>query len=168
MVDDIIEPVCRLIKHSMRALGQAFTQYLNVFLKKAMEGYQKNAIGSFVYTVEFSMSQYGHEPEFSALFKEAFEYICSTTEQILATQKNCERNPELVNDFFGLCKRYIRHNRVIFYQSTTLEILMKGITMNAIGVEQVEAVQTHSQFFIDLIKDVVRVFDQGYVNEVAV
>ena len=39
MVDDIIEPVCRLIKHSMRALGQAFTQYLNVFLKKAMEGY---------------------------------------------------------------------------------------------------------------------------------
>ena len=56
LVDDIVETCCRLIKHSMRALGQGFTQYVNTFLKKAMEGYQQNSIGSFVYTVEFCLT----------------------------------------------------------------------------------------------------------------
>ena len=135
MVDEIVDQTCRLIKHSMRALDQVFTQYLEAFLKKAMEGYQLNSIGSFVYTVEFCMTQYGRDQNFHALFKEVFEYICKTTEQILATHQNCERNPDLVNDFFGLCCRYLRHNKQIFYQSSTLEILMKGITMNAIGLE---------------------------------
>ena len=39
MIDEIVESACRLIKHSMRSMGQGFTQYLNAFLRIAMEGY---------------------------------------------------------------------------------------------------------------------------------
>ena len=40
LFDDIVEAACRLIKHSMRALGSGFTDYLPIFKKKAMHGYE--------------------------------------------------------------------------------------------------------------------------------
>ena len=76
LFDEIVEAACRLIKHSMRALGPGFTEYLPTFIKKAMHGYEQNSIGSFVYTVEFCFTQYGQKPEFAGLFQEAFEFIC--------------------------------------------------------------------------------------------
>ena len=70
-----------------------------------------------------------------------------------------------MNDFFGLCQRYIRHNKQIFYQSSTLEMLMKGVTINAIGLEQFAAVKEHSNFLIELTKDVSRDLNQGLQSE---
>ena len=115
--------------------------------------------------MEFCLTQYGKGEEFTALFKEAFEYICRTTDQILTTQQNCSRNPDLVNDFFGLCTRYIRHNKQIFYESSTLEVLMKGVTINAIGLEQNDAVKEHSSFLIELTRDVFRDLNEGHQTE---
>ena len=136
----------------MRALGPSFTDYLETFIKKAMEGYEKNSIGSFVYTVEFCLTEYGQKPEYAELFQKAFEFICQQTSQVLATKNNCARNFELVNDFFGLSLRYIRYNKVIFYSSSTLEILMKELTMNALGVDNYEAAKVHSSFIIEMTR----------------
>ena len=71
---------------------------------------------------------------------------------MLATKKNCERNPELVNDFFGLSLRYIRYNKVIFYSCSTLEILMKQLNMNAIGIENYDAAKVHTNFLIEMTR----------------
>ena len=59
LFDEIVEGACRLIKHSMRSLGPAFADYLQIFIEKAMYGYEQNPIGSFVYTVEFCLTEYG-------------------------------------------------------------------------------------------------------------
>ena len=57
-----------------------------------------------------------------------------------------------MNDFFGLSLRYIRYNKVIFYSSSTLEILMKQLTMNAIGVENYDAAKVHTSFIIEMTR----------------
>ena len=57
-----------------------------------------------------------------------------------------------MNDFFGLSLRYIRYNKVIFYSSSTLEVLMKQLTMNAIGVENHDAAKVHTSFIVEMTR----------------
>lgn len=70
--------------------------------------YQKNAIGSFVYSVEFCFLDFQRDSKYHPLFREAFEFICKHTSTVFTTRQDCEYNPDLVNDFFGLSLRYIR------------------------------------------------------------
>lgn len=51
--DEVCESICRVVKHSIRAMGDQFEPYLTDFIKNVMVCYQKNPIGSFVYSVEF-------------------------------------------------------------------------------------------------------------------
>lgn len=87
--DSVIEAICRLMKHCMRSLSNQFAPFLQPLLSKALAGYQKNSIGSFIYTVEFSLTQFGKCQEHQALFQQALDFICSHTVQVLATRENC-------------------------------------------------------------------------------
>lgn len=78
-LDEMCEATCRVVKHSLRVMGGQFEPYLRDFIKKAMFCYQKNPIGSFVYSVEFCFIDFCENEDFSLLFKEAFEFICSHT-----------------------------------------------------------------------------------------
>ena len=42
---------------------------------------------------------------------------------------------------------------------------MKGVTINAIGLEQNDAVKEHSSFLIELTKDVFRDLNEGHQTE---
>ena len=54
--DGVVEAIIRLVKHGMRSLSNQFTPYLQPLIRKALTGYQENTIGSFIYTVEFSLT----------------------------------------------------------------------------------------------------------------
>lgn len=77
--DGVVEAICRLIKHGMRSLSNQFAPYLQPMIRKALTGYQENTIGSFIYTVEFSLTQFGKDVAHQPLFQEAIDFICSHT-----------------------------------------------------------------------------------------
>jgi transportin-3 len=116
--DDIVEYTCRLVKHSQRAMGNQFLPFLTPFIQTAMQGYQINPIGSYVYAVEFCFTEFGHQPQNAELFVEAFDFIIKTTAQALNSRSDLEQQPDLVNDFFGMAMRYVRYNKAIFFRST--------------------------------------------------
>ena len=61
--DGVIEAICRLMKHGMRSLAEQFSPYLQPLIRRALEGYRINSIGSFIYTVEFSLTQFSTKQE---------------------------------------------------------------------------------------------------------
>ena len=84
--DEICESVCRVVKHSVRSMGAQFEPYLAEFIRHVMVCYQKNAIGSFVYSVEFCFLDFQRDPKYHPLFREAFEFICKHTNTVFATR----------------------------------------------------------------------------------
>ena len=89
-----------------------------------MLGYQKNQLGSFVYAVEFSFSEFGHQPQNADIFVEAFDFVVKVTNECLPTREKCEQNPDLINDFFGMSMRYVRYNKALFYSSNQLHVFI--------------------------------------------
>lgn len=71
--------------------------------------------------------------------------------QVLASRQNCQRSPDLVNDFFGLSTRYLRYNRPIFFSCTQLESFV-AIVLNAVGLESSEAASEYGRFIKELLK----------------
>lgn len=75
-VDEICESVCRVVKHCLRVMGDQFEPYLSGYIKKALICYEKNPIGTFLYSVEFCFLEFYHNSSYHGLFKEAFEFVC--------------------------------------------------------------------------------------------
>jgi transportin-3 len=63
----------------------------------------------------------------------------------MVTKEQCEQNPDLVNDFFGMAMRYIRYNKSLFFKSNALEIFV-NFMMRCIGLERYRAAKAHSEF----------------------
>jgi len=134
-------------------MGDQFEPYLSDFMKKTMSAYQQNAIGSFVYSVEFCFTSYNHKAEYHGLFREAFDFVCRHTfNSVLPTRQDCEYNPDLVNDFFGLSLRYIRKNEELFYKSAELETFVQ-LLLRCACLESFNAVKTHSTFIVEISKN---------------
>ena len=70
---------------------------------------------------------------------------------MLASRENCQRSPDLVNDFFGLSTRYLKYKRVMFFQCSQLESFVT-ILLNAVGLESYESANEHSRFIRELLK----------------
>lgn len=63
-----------------------------------------------------------------------------------------ENHPDLVYDFFGLCMRYLDLMNEVLYSLNNLEVLI-SLWMRGIGLEHKEAMKTHSEFIIRLLKN---------------
>jgi hypothetical protein len=81
-LDDIVEFAIRIVKSSQRILGKnGFDKYLLQFLQIVVSGYKQNNLASFVYAVEFTITEYISREEYGQYFQEAFDHICATTTQ---------------------------------------------------------------------------------------
>lgn len=139
------------MKHGMRSLSMQFSSYLQPLIHKALEGYRINSIGSFIYTVEFSLTQFSNCEEHKTLFLEALDFIVSHTVTILASKENCMRSSDLVNDYFGLSTRYLRYNKQLFFSCGQLESFV-SILLNSVAMEGLDAAEVHCRFIKELLK----------------
>jgi len=62
-----------------------------------------------------------------------------------------EREPDVASDFFGMCIRYIKLHKSLLFRSQHLPALIKVWSLG-IGIEQSNAVETHTEFFNTLVK----------------
>eukprot|EP00347_Sterkiella_histriomuscorum_P023855 403333152 len=149
-IDEIVEQTVRLVKHCSRILGSEFDKYLVPFLQKAIQAYQQNPIPGFIYSVEFCLVDYHKDTSYANIFLEAFNLIVSRTGQLLTNLKQIEEFPDIAFDFFGMCVRYMKLSRDLFFKSTQLETLLQ-IWICGIGIEHRDALLTHTEFIIVLI-----------------
>lgn len=117
LYDEIIDANCRLMKAILRSMGPQFGPNVQKFIRKNMLCYSQNAIGPFLYSVEFTLTKFGKDDAHANLFQEALDFVVEHSSQVLASPGNCERSPELMNDFFGMTLRYLRYNETLFFNS---------------------------------------------------
>jgi hypothetical protein len=69
---------------------------------------------------------------------------------VLVDQKAFEYEPEVSFDYFGMCGRLLKTNKVLFFSTPYLEALL-NTWANGIGLEHPEASQTHESFISSLL-----------------
>jgi hypothetical protein len=119
-----------------------------------IQAYKQNHLASFIYAVEFCLTDYHKFREYDAIFQEAFNHITEhTISSVLIEFKDFEYNPEVAFDFFGLCSRLIKYNKMVFFNSPYLEPLL-NIWIIGIGIEHTEALDTHHAFISNLLHNI--------------
>ena len=132
---------------------------MHKFIRKNIFCYSQNAIGPYLYSVEFTLTKFGKDPTYASLFQEALDFVIEQTSQVLASPANCERSPELVNDFFGMTLRYLRYNDFIFFNSSQLENLTM-ILVHGAGVNSQLVAESH----VRILKELLKVLNKDLVN----
>jgi hypothetical protein len=72
---------------------------------------------------------------------------------VFKTRQDCEYNPDLVNDFFGLSLRYIKKAPGLFYQCNELETFVQ-LLLRCACIENLNAAKTHSNFIKEISKSI--------------
>jgi len=92
--------------------------------------------------------------EYDQIFQEAFNHITEhTIGKVLVDQRAYDYEPEVAYDYFGMCTRLLKTNKVLFFSSPYLEALL-NTWMLGIGIEHPEAAQTHESFISNLLSTV--------------
>lgn len=101
--------------------------------------------------MEFCLADYHQRREYDQIFQEAFNHITEhTIGKVLVDQKAFEYEPEVSFDYFGMCGRLLKTNKVLFFSTPYLEALL-NTWANGIGLEHPEASQTHESFISSLL-----------------
>lgn len=58
--------------------------------------------------------------------------------------------PHIVEDFFSICKRFLKCRKSTFLSCNSLSEIMV-LVVRAVGIEHREAAAKHSEFFIELL-----------------
>jgi len=104
-----------------------------------IQAYKQNPLPGFIYAVEFCLADYNQLREYDAIFQEAFNHITEhTITRILVDQQAFLDEPLIAFDFFGLCARLIKTNKMIFFSSPYLEALLNTWS-TGIGIDHPEA-----------------------------
>jgi hypothetical protein len=153
-LDEIVEFSIKIMKSSLRILGRNFDKYLIPFLQMVIQAYKQNHLPGFIYAVEFCLSDYQQMREYDAIFQEAFNHITEhTITRFLVDQRSYDYEPEVAYDYFGMCARLLKTNKVLFFSSPYLEGLLNTWGLG-IGTEHPEASQTHEIFISHLLSTV--------------
>ena len=64
-------------------------------------------------------------------------------------------HPNIVEDFFGICRRYLILEKKIFFGSNqqTLESVM-SVLIKGVGLEHQESASAHCKFMVDLLNEI--------------
>lgn len=80
-----------------------------------------------------------------------FYTMVARTAKELDERKKFESNPDLVEDFYGFCFRFIRYRPDILFDSDCLEIILGNVIVG-IGITQVEAGKQLYNFILELFR----------------
>lgn len=146
--EKIVEQVTSIIKKSMRSLDKYFLPYLGVFATQIVASYKNTGLHTYLYCAEIITTVYGSMPDFQQILGELFILMAKHSFEILRGT-GAANNPHIVDDFFGMCSRYIRKCPQLIFNSETIADLIK-FAVSIIGFEHVNAAKTLYLFLYNL------------------
>lgn len=110
----LVEKCCRVLKHSVRTVPDAFKPLIPRLVERLITDFNKQHHSSYLYMAEVLAGTYGSDPEVEPLLSQLFVSLSGTALQALIQFR--ATNPgklddacELIEDFYGMCLRYLRH-----------------------------------------------------------
>lgn len=136
-VEKIIEGICSITKHTMRSINKHFFPYIQDFARQVIEGYKTHSFSTYLYCGEFTVSVYGPMPEFEGILREMFNLLGTHTFDILS-KGGYTNYPNIIEDFFGMCLRYMKYAPKLVFESEIISSLLQ-FSIVVIGIEHIDA-----------------------------
>ena len=122
--EKLVENICLVIKYTMRSIKQYFMPYLEEFVGQVIEGYKNFGISTYLYCGEFTASVFGSKPEAESILGTMFNSMGKHTFELLINN-GYTNFPHIVEDFFGMCLRYIKYTPKLIFGSEILPELLQ-------------------------------------------
>ncbi|KAF4684471.1 Transportin-3 [Perkinsus olseni] len=110
----LVEKCCRVLKHSVRTVPDAFKPLVPRLVERLVTDFNKQHHSSYLYMAEVLAGTYGSDPEVEPLLGQLFVSLSGTALQALVQFRashpgKLDEACELIEDFYGMCLRYLRH-----------------------------------------------------------
>lgn len=162
----VVEKSCRLLKHSMRCVRDLFKPTVGDVAQSLITAFSQHQHSSYLYSAEILASEYANDCEIVPILTHLFHQLSNIGLQnlMVAKEKNeLENITELVEDFYGMFERYLRHAPIIVLEAPTLLPTLQ-LWQYVIFVQQKDAIEAIIAFMEavwGMIADAVRVSQGG-------
>lgn len=138
--DNAVEDICRIVKHAMKKLNNAFGEFLEDFLKIIMNQFTQYKQSSYLYMAEQLVKIFGDINIYQSLMLEVFKTLVTSSLSVLNSVEALSNNPELTEDFFGMVNRNINYLSYSVVHSDVFENIML-LAKAGVGLQHTEAAQ---------------------------
>ncbi|XP_055339539.1 transportin-3-like [Paramacrobiotus metropolitanus] len=123
--DDIMEKVVRCLRYMVRFLGKASGATLLPVFAKFTDLYSEAHHACILYLASVLVDEFGDIPQTQEGFASMIDALCSPTFTILTSEGSVRQHPDLVDDFFRLCRRTCERSIATFVLHRQIDEIMK-------------------------------------------
>ena len=153
-----MEKLCRCYKHTSRNCGEAFREIVPKLLPQVTGWYEAEPHSCFLYINNVCLSGFGIGPRAADLlpvFTDAFRRMSHKTFALLGgSAESLVDNPDVVDDYFELCGKVLRHQPQMLLEAADLLDLSYECGCAALHLQHREAGRSALRFFenfVDLV-----------------
>lgn len=148
---EIMESVCRLMKHAMACLKHLFGQFFERYFTTITRNYERYPLATYLYSVENALTTYYSTPDYLPMLSQLYGHMIKKTQAYLSTSDPKKQDPDLIDDFFGLITRFLRKlpNAVVACDAEIAESQFK-VAVQCIGITMEGPVKALYQYFDEI------------------
>lgn len=147
----IIERCCRCIRFAVRCLGVSSTELLNPLVTQIVELYQTYPHSCCLYLGSILVDEYGGQAVCAQMLLEMLQAFCGPTFKILGEPLGFRNHPDIVDDLFRLCFRFMLRAPIIFLQSNQVWPLLNCAIL-CFCLDHKDANESVCKFMVEFIK----------------
>ena len=147
---EMIEKLCRIVKHSIRKLIDLFSEFLEDLLTIMNALVPVYCQSSFFYIAENLVRTLGNKQELQEPLSRLFNSMSTVALSRLTSLDTMNENPDLTEDFFGMGIRYLNYATETVIQSPSLPSYVNTAKI-AIGLPHKEAAECLYSFLETLV-----------------
>ncbi|CAM9594406.1 unnamed protein product [Chrysoparadoxa australica] len=105
----IVEKLCRIHKHSMRATRNLYEPLLEPLLKLLVEHFRVKPHSTYLYCASIAITEFGRFDRFVPILYHMFDVFCSEVFAHLQSPEHFTNEPDMVEEFFYLAGRFVSY-----------------------------------------------------------
>jgi len=147
-----MEKLCRCYKHTAKVHRDAFSKLVPQLLPQITGWYEQYPHSCFVYVVNWMLTFYSRRADFLPLFANSFGRVAQATFNLLRSGENAiTDNPDVVDDFFELCNKVLRHVPLLLLEPDQLLLTVFDCGCAGLHILHREAGRSVTSFFEALL-----------------
>ena len=150
------EKLCGCHKYMIRFLGsEYFKNFAQSFCKQMADLFQKSGQSSFLYASGIAVESLSNVSEARGMLSQMLFHFTNTVLSICSNENSVRNNPDITEDFFDFCGRYVKYCPDLLLGSPNLERCAAKIfdfAIFSLRVEHREANRSAIFFLQDVLK----------------
>ncbi|GAB6030207.1 Transportin-3 [Chamberlinius hualienensis] len=147
----VIERCCRCIRFTIRCLGKHSAPLLEPLVKQMVELYQVHQHSCFLYLGSILVDEYGTEAGCTQGLLDMLYAFCRPTFRLLEEANGLRNHPDIVDDLFRLCTRFIQRAPMLLLTCAAMKSIME-CALYACTIDHRDAHSSVMKFILDLLK----------------